>query len=65
MSTQKNAPTPEKVKTLEFARLIIGTGLFVFLISIYVFVEKIPIWLVAVPGFLMGIDIKTLLNIGK
>lgn len=53
------------ISKLEVYRLFIGAVLFVFLIIIHVFFKEIPIWLIAIPGFLMGIDFKEIINLKK
>jgi len=45
-----------KNENLEKTKLFIGVFLMVFMILIHVFVQELPLWLMGIPGFLMGFD---------
>lgn len=50
----------EKRNLIEWARFIVGVLLFAGLIGVHVFLKELPIWLLALPAALWGVDVSAL-----
>lgn len=46
-------------------QLILGFVLIIFMILIHTLVSELPVWVMAIPGFLMGFDPRDWVNINK
>lgn len=57
----------DEKREFEYKRLSLITGavLLVILILVHVLIAPIPVWVLALPGFLMGIDPREFLNTKK
>ena len=56
----------EQTKALEWAKFVVGAILFAGMLYIHAYVKELSIFLMAVPGLLMGVDLsKFLPNGGK
>lgn len=47
---------------LKFAQLAVGTVLLIFMLVLDAFVKPVPIYVIAIPGFLIGIDLREIIN---
>jgi hypothetical protein len=56
MSENKNKK--KEITDYEFRRLqlIFGFVLIIFMVLIHAFVKELPVWLMMIPGLLMGVD---------
>lgn len=48
----------EDTRALQWAKLILGAVLFAGMLYIHAYVKELSIFLMAVPGFLMGVDLS-------
>ena len=55
----------EQTKALEWAKFVVGAILFAGMLYIHAFVVPLSIFLMAIPGILMGVDVSKLLPGGK
>lgn len=54
----KNKNEKKEITDFEFRRLqlIFGFVLIIFMVLIHAFVKELPVWLMMIPGLLMGVD---------
>lgn len=55
---------PKLEYRLKLIQLILGVGLLIFLLIFDAYVKAVPIYVIAIPGFLVGIDLRDIL-LGK
>jgi len=48
----------EETKALEWAKFVVGAVLFAGMLYIHAYVKELSIFLMAVPGLLMGVDVS-------
>ena len=56
----------QELREFEFKRLqlILGFALIIFMIIVHTTVKEIPVWVMAIPGFLMGFDPRDWVKMG-
>lgn len=55
----------EKASAMAWAKLVLGTVIFLAMLVIHTWVKELPYWLFAAPTALWGIDLSSLLPGGK
>lgn len=54
-----------KTTAMAWVKFIVGTILFVALISIHVWVKELPVWIFGLPAALWGVDLSSMFRGGK
>jgi predicted Kef-type K+ transport protein len=52
----------QKATAFQIVKFVVGVILFAALVGIHVWVKELPVWLIALPGALWGIDAAAFLG---